>query len=270
MMDKAGRTHWDESWSITAAPPLLDPKSKALSKNVDRALGRVFDEAFAGMPTLSKSLLEAGCGCSATLPYFARHYGFSVSGIDYSEPGCELARRILDAAGVQGAIHHADLFAPPADLLDRFDVVFSYGLVEHFQDTAACLCAVSRFVKPGGLIVTIIPNMCGTIGWLQRKLNEKVYRVHVPLDCDDLRAAHEEAGLGVTRCDYLLSVNFGVISLQGVDTRSPRGFLKRIALAGLARATFLIWAVERMLGAELGKGRRFSPYIVCCASRPRT
>jgi SAM-dependent methyltransferase len=61
---------------------------------------------------------------------------------------------VLDAAGVPGEIVCADLFAPPPHLLAQFDVVVSFGVVEHFDDTAACVAACARLVKPGGLMVT--------------------------------------------------------------------------------------------------------------------
>lgn len=52
--------------------------------------------------------LEIGCARSRWLPYFAKEFGFEVSGIDYSEVGSQQATQILFNEGVQGNIVFAD------------------------------------------------------------------------------------------------------------------------------------------------------------------
>jgi len=267
-MDRAGKAHWDASWSGAPVPAPIDPESSALAKNVERTLGRLFDELFREAGARHMRLLEVGCARSAILPFFARRYGFVVAGLDYSEPGCELARLALERAGVSGEIHHGDMYAPPPELIERFDAVFSFGLVEHFEDTTRCVSALARFAKPGGVLLTIIPNMTGLLGTAQRILNESVYRIHVPLDREALRHSHVQAGLSVTRCEYLMSVNFGVINLQGVSLKTPVGLLKRMVTSALARSSYVVWAIERLFGREFPAVKAFSPYIYCVGTKP--
>jgi len=59
-----------------------------------------------------------------------------------------------------------ELFGPPPWMQEMFDIVMSWGVIEHFEDTAGCLQACSRFLKPGGTMITVIPNMCGIPGLL--------------------------------------------------------------------------------------------------------
>jgi 2-polyprenyl-3-methyl-5-hydroxy-6-metoxy-1,4-benzoquinol methylase len=52
---------------------------------------------------------------------------------------------MLRKAGVVGQVYCCDFFAPPGDLIGTFDVVISFGVAEHFQDTAECLRALRVF-----------------------------------------------------------------------------------------------------------------------------
>ena len=104
---------------------------------------------------------------------------FNVCGIDYSENGCIHSKRILEQQGIAGEIVLGDFFNPPKEMYKKFDVVVSFGVVEHFQETAECLKALRKYLKPGGIIITVIPNMAGLIGTLQRILNKKIYDIPV-------------------------------------------------------------------------------------------
>ena len=106
----------------------------------------MFLRLFANSETSSMRLLEIGCAKSAWLPYFAKEFSLSVCGLDYSPIGCQMSRKILQANGVVAEVFCADLFSPPDNMLGVFDVVVSLGVVEHFEDTASCLNAVSSFL----------------------------------------------------------------------------------------------------------------------------
>ena len=158
-MDRAGQEYWDALWEDERLPAPVDPRDKALSNYVFRKYHELFTRV---LPRGHKvRLLEVGCARSRWLPYFAAEHGYEVTGLDYSTTGCEQARQILAAAGVEGRIVEGDLFSPPEDLLEAFDVVVSFGLVEHFDDTTAATEALGRFLVPGGTLVTVIPNHRG-------------------------------------------------------------------------------------------------------------
>lgn len=265
--DRAGRAFWDAAWAKAALPAPVDPTDPSLQNTVNRRFDAFFRETFSGVTTSEQALLEVGCGRSAWLPYFALRFGFSVAGLDYSPIGCRQAEQVLARAGVGGAVYCADLFDPPVELRDAFDVVVTFGVVEHFEDTRAAVRALGRFVRPGGLVITNVPNMVGAIGTLQRRLNRPVYDVHQPLDPEALRAAHLGAGLEVARCDYFLSTNFGVVSLRDAPGGRIRRGVKKLVAAGLGRLSMLRWVAEEY-GLPVRVGRRWSPYINCVARRP--
>ena len=254
----AEESYWSANWARERALPRpVAPGDPGLANSVDRAWHAYFRRALAGVAPGSR-LLEIGAARSRWLPYFARHFGLTVAGLDYSERGCAQAREMLSLAGLQGDIFCADLFAPPPGLLGRFDVVVSFGVVEHFPDTAAAVAACTRLLGPGGRMITTVPNMRGIPGALQRMLDPKIYRIHVPLRPGDLRAAHECAGLEVVHCDYVMPANLRVVVVD--PNRRKRDTLRR-ALAG---ATKLLWAPERF-GVRVAPNRLTSPYIACAA-----
>lgn len=262
--DRAGQEFWNSLWSSKRHSRAIGDRPLNL---VEVAFGRFFDEAFALLGgTRGKRLLEIGCGDSGWLPYFAKRWNLEVSGLDYSPVGCERASELARDAGIDAEIVCADLFDPPPALERRFDVVISMGVIEHFDDTSGALRALGRFLAPGGIIVTIIPNMAGIDGTLMKWINRPVYDIHVPLDAPALSGAHEQAGLDLVRCDYLLSLNLGVVNAAGLDPSKLSTKFRQLLVAGFIGASRAVWLVERAL-RPLPPTRRFSPYIGAVARR---
>lgn len=266
-MDKAGKKYWEDSWAGADLPAPVDPRDMRLKNRVNRLFHRKFSGLFGGALPGGSRLLEVGCAKSAWLPYFSREFGLRVAGLDYSPAGCELARQVLGRSGVEGEIICADLFSPPQALAGAFDAAVSFGVAEHFDDTAACIKAVASLVKPGGLIVTSVPNLTGWIGAVQKLVNRPVYDIHRLLSPESLRAAHGAAGLEVAECGYFISSDFGVNNLTGLRAGTASWLLKKVLLGLLARASMLLWLFEEAIG-ELPANRLSSPYIVCVARRP--
>jgi 2-polyprenyl-3-methyl-5-hydroxy-6-metoxy-1,4-benzoquinol methylase len=266
-MDKAGKEFWEASWAASRPPDSVDPLRQGLTSYVHGRFDKYFRKVFAGAETRRAKLIEIGCARSLWLPFFATEFGFEVTGLDYSERGCQQEREILARAGVEGEVVCADFFSPPESLLGSFDVVVSLGVAEHFTDTPDCIKAFARFLKPGGLMLTSIPNMKGLPGLLARRFNRAFYDVHVPLDAQALAGAHAAAGLNVLECDNFMSSNFGVCSLEGIKERSAEWLAKKSILALLVRLSWLAWIVEDKTGGQLKPNRLTSPYINCVARK---
>ncbi|MCA1991311.1 MAG: class I SAM-dependent methyltransferase [Coleofasciculus sp. S288] len=216
------------------------------------------------METRQMKLLEIGCANSVWLPYFAKEFGFQIFGLDYSEIGCEQEKYILSKAAVKGDVVCSDFFAPPETMLEEFDVVISFGVAEHFEDTATCIQAFSKFLKPKGIMITIIPNMVGLTGWFQKLINRPVFDIHVLLDSDALAESHKVSKLKVVDCDYFMSTHFGVCNLNGIPIGSIAWLIKKGLLFFLIGFSVIIWYLETKLG-RFKPNRLASPYINCVA-----
>jgi SAM-dependent methyltransferase len=173
---------------------------------------------------------------------------------------CKQAEAILAKSGIRGAISHADIFDPPGDLLGRFDVVVSFGVVEHFDRPSDCVAMMARFGRPGATLLTLVPNLAGMAGIMQKYLCRRIYDIHVVLDRDALSAIHRDAGLEVRSCEYFMGVNWAVVNLSCL----PRYF-QSLAVGVQLGLSAPFWLIERM-GMSLPPNRVTSPYVVCVAS----
>jgi cyclopropane fatty-acyl-phospholipid synthase-like methyltransferase len=208
-------------------------------------------------------LVEVGCAQSVYLPYFAKQFGFKVCGIDRSEMGCDRARTILEREGVKGEVYCADFFSAPAQLIGRFDVVTSFGVVEHFQQTAEALRGMARLLKPGGRMFTNIPNLTGVLGY-QKLLDQDIYDAHVLLTRESLASAHREAGLEIESCDYFLPICLEVFNLE----RWPKHLLYWFTVRSFTAISRAVWFVDDHV-VRIRQNRWTSPYINCVGRRPR-
>lgn len=265
-MDKAGKQYWNDSWAASKLPIAMNPTDMSMGNHVNRRFHSFFVNQFDGLETRSLRLLEVGCAKSVWLPYFANVFGFEVCGLDYSPVGCQLATQILKANEIDAEIVCANLFSPPQSMLESFDIIVSFGVVEHFEETSDCISAISALLKPGGMLITSIPNMVGWNGSIQKYVNEPVYGIHQLVDSTLLTDAHKIAGLTVTKCDYFMFTNFGVSNLAGIPTNNLVWFLKKVLLAVLTRISMAIWMVEGRFGF-LKPNSLTSPYINCVARK---
>lgn len=263
--DFAGHGYWESLWADRALATPVDPADDARDNEVVRRLDQQFQRTFGSMPAGSR-LIEIGCANSGWLPYFASRFAFSVVGIDYSRAGCVQATAVLERAGLEREIVCADFFDPPPHLEGAFDALVSFGVVEHFDDTVACLRAFARYLQPGGVAFTVIPNMRGLGGFVQHMANREVFDIHIALSPQELQAAHEHAGFHVRSSEHFLSTNFGVLNLNGLRLSAPSTRMKAWAFTQLVRVSKAIWALEARAG-PLPTTRLFSPYIVCVAEK---
>jgi SAM-dependent methyltransferase len=265
-LDRAGKDHWERMWESEEFPADIDLRSQSVWAHRDQLFHEVFRNVLAGR-SAGSNLLELGCARSAWLPYFAREFGFQVAGLDYSELGATQAAERLRAAGISGDIRCADLFDPPADWRDGFDVVAWFGVAEHFQDTTAAIRAAARCLKPGGLLITEIPNMSGVIGWVQRWANKPVYDIHVPLTAPQLAARHAAAGLEVVASSYVVPADFGIVDPEGIPPGVSRSIKKRILYA-LRLLAGVIWWVDKRVGVWR-PGWLTAGFVIVCAEKRR-
>jgi 2-polyprenyl-3-methyl-5-hydroxy-6-metoxy-1,4-benzoquinol methylase len=268
-VDKAGPMYWERHWISTSLPKAVDHLKPGLRNYVNKRFHEYFHEKCSNMETSEMTLLEIGCARSIWLSYFAKEFGFNVSGIDYSPKGCEQARKALFDAGTQQEIICADFFAPPEWMIKRYDVIISFGVAEHFQDTQACIAAFAKFLKPGGTIITIIPNMVGLVGKVQKLINKSLFDIHVQLNPNDLCEAHQASGLKVLDCSYFLFTNFGVCNVGERSRGTIRWLLSRVIVAALSHLSMGVWLIEEFLPV-LKPNKFTSPYITCIARQTLT
>lgn len=233
----------------------------------DRRIAALFDR-HADLRSGSRAL-EVGCGRSPWLPLLARTFGCAVAGIDIEPYAADLARANLAGAGERGEIFCRDAFVLERGepLEGAFDLIYSMGLVEHFEDPADRLAILRRYLKPGGRIVTTVPNLHGVNWLLQRLADRGTLEGHVVHDPESLRRAHEGAGFATDATGYVGFHDGFLSSAAGAKSRT------RIRIHGALSLTL------NLLGAawvRLGRGaatpelRSLAPHVFYAGRRPAT
>ena len=140
---------WDSMWSRR------DWFTKLL--DFGRGVYNIFFRRFLNQYTSpDKEMIELGCG-SATLALSLRHKLKNLVGIDNSEEAVALAASHDKRMNVAAEFVHGDIFALPENLKNRFDLVWSQGLMEHFPDYEKVVQAHWNAAKPGGTILISVP-----------------------------------------------------------------------------------------------------------------
>lgn len=228
--DKVGKEYWSKVWweRKRDIPSAMNWEDCSLNNYRNYKLNKYFESVFSGLDTSNMDLLEVGCAGSDKLPYFGRKFGFNICGLDYSEKGCELSRKILEKENVEGNILCEDMFDPPDKLMGKFDVVISFGVIEHFEDTKNAINALHKMAKKSGLVISVIPNMNFLVGSLQRIVDNKVYRMHKPISVDSLISSHDSEKFETLECRYFMSLNLNIVNTSRYKEGIKRKVIDRL------------------------------------------
>lgn len=115
----------------------------------DYATRKMFDRYLLNLD--KKNILDVGCGTGLSMEYFCEH-GAIVKGVDITFSSIQYVNK-MGLLAVQGDARNL----PYKD--NSFDIVYSIGVIEHFDETHQALEEQVRVCKPGGLVVAVVPNM---------------------------------------------------------------------------------------------------------------
>lgn len=144
------------------------------SPYLDEILG-VFDRY---VPKGKLDVLEIGGAPGRYLACMARTFGHNVSCLDYSEVGCRKTLENFKMLKIDGNVMKADLFNLKDGQGPDFDLVYSLGLVEHFEDMVGVVRRHLEFLKPEGTLLIGMPNMLGLNGVILRRTAPKILATH--------------------------------------------------------------------------------------------
>lgn len=259
---KTSKSYWNNVYSsspkIVAA---VNEREYTLSNHVNLAFCSFFRKILKPYIGRNAKLLEIGCGSSQWLPYFQKEMGFDVSGIDYSPEGCQKSEKILADNNATGKIYCEDFHSPPFKLVQAFDIVVSFGVVEHFEKTAKCLQNFAFFLKPGGIMITIVPNLGGLPGFIQQRIDRVTFDKHIVMSPSDFEKSAKDTYLQNINSDYFLTSNFYILNLNSVAKKGFSWLLKKIFLIFLTRCSKIIWYLEKKFKTSIASSL-LSPYII--------
>ncbi len=126
-------------------------------------------------------LLEIGSAPGRRLIYFHKEFKYEPFGIDCSAEGIRRNRENFLIHGLKlENIFCGDAFGPcfQSKYRSHFDVVASFGLVEHFEDPRKLIEQHANLLKELGYLVISIPNFRGINYYCQRMLDRKALEGH--------------------------------------------------------------------------------------------
>jgi SAM-dependent methyltransferase len=189
---------WDEYWQSSQLPVEITKGAQTTSD----AILKVIDRFLVSNSRLS--VLEVGGAPGGYLAHVWRQFGHEVCVLDNSPVGIDLTRRNFKVLGIPGRVLEGDLFKPE-DAAPKFDVVFSLGLIEHFDDTHAVVAAHLDHLKPGGTLIVGCPNFRGVNLALLRELSPSLLEWHnlEAMDIAGWPSFERRLGLEVKFRDYV-------------------------------------------------------------------
>ena len=164
--------------------------------------------------------LEIGCAPGKILSWVGAKLGATVAGVDYSPRGVVLTRQLMRAVGVNADIREEDIFQttfPP----ESFDVVYSAGVIEHFEDPRVIVARHLQLTRPGGTTLITVPNFSGVHARVMYRFDPEGYKIHnlEIMSLAGLRSLVSPSPI------YHVNANFEgrfSISRYGIEKRLPR------------------------------------------------
>ncbi|SDM84680.1 Cyclopropane fatty-acyl-phospholipid synthase [Daejeonella rubra] len=169
---------------------------------------------------------------------------------------------ILKKVLTKNGLNKDDITVIESDLfqykpIEKYDLVLSCGLIEHFKDTKDIIERHLEFLKPEGTLFITLPNFRGVNGWVQKTFDRDNYLKH-NIDCMDpefLKKTMEDIGLEVVRASYLGKYS---VWLENKDQKSSltKAFIKSIWFIGKVATTIIPF-----------ESKVLSPYIILEAKK---
>jgi 2-polyprenyl-3-methyl-5-hydroxy-6-metoxy-1,4-benzoquinol methylase len=102
------------------------------------------------------SFLEIGCAPGGILGHICGALGYEAHGLDFACEPSDIEALLRRHKVNVGEIHKADFLAWRPER--RFDIVASFGFIEHFSDPLGLARRHFELAAPGGTVVLGVPN----------------------------------------------------------------------------------------------------------------
>lgn len=150
---------WDSFWRKSDASSRRKFLSNRYGVTVihQRRINEMLELILSDLDSTPGDIMELGCAPGRVMENMARlRPQHRYHGLDYAKDGVKRSRSALKNAGLCCTVHHGDIktFETPR----KYDLVVSYGLIEHFTDPLPMLKEHKRFCTPKGRVAITVPN----------------------------------------------------------------------------------------------------------------
>lgn len=158
IQDRRGDTRgslpvFERQWQTmieAAAEPEFGPQEQLFAELKCEALSEI-------LPPPPATMLECGCGSAEVSAFMARQ-GYDCTLLDASPAALRVARRRFEREGLRATYTLGNVYQLPFPD-DSFDILTSFGLLEHFADVDRVIAEMVRVIRPGGMFFAdIVPE----------------------------------------------------------------------------------------------------------------
>lgn len=184
------KAHWEEYWK---------------NYRYDKVPRKVVFDKFVPKLTTGNNLIEIGGFPGVFSAYFYRQGIRDVTILDfYINTGIvRKFEEINDLPGGSIQCIDSDFFAFTTE--KRYDVVFSSGFIEHFEDTRDVIRRHVDLLSQKGQLLILIPNFRGLNGKIQQRFDRENLEAHnlKSMEIPSLKEIMQSFGLSEISVDYI-------------------------------------------------------------------
>jgi SAM-dependent methyltransferase len=157
------RNYWREYWK---------------NYQYEKVPRKMFFDKYLPHNVLRKTFLEIGGFPGTTSIYFHKKYNCSVSLLDFY-----IDKEIVNGMEIANDVPKETIECIECDFFDftpkhLYDMVFSLGFIEHFNDTQDVIKRHVNLLAPNGHLLIVLPNFLGLNGWIQRCFDRESFEAH--------------------------------------------------------------------------------------------
>lgn len=207
-------------------------------------------------PDSSKTVLEIGCADSNFLCYLSKKFGYRAYGIDYSDAIAKTAELFKLNNLPEPILYKEDIFVWKSD--KTFDLVCSFGFIEHFDDIGPIITKHAELVAPGGKLIITLPHFAHAqylLHWLIDRDNLRKHNTKI-MNLGSIKKAVVRSGLKIEYLSYYKT--FGFWTENNKMTSAEKSINWLILKFGKVITKILSYDRPNLL---------FSPHIVCIATK---
>lgn len=204
----------------------------------------------------AKTVLEIGCADSNFLCYLTKRFEYKAYGVDYSDAILRTADLFKFNNLPEPILYKEDVFTWNPNI--KFDVVCSFGFIEHFEDIDTIISKHSELLAPGGKIILTLPHFAHAqyfFHWLIDRENLKKHNTKI-MNLGSIKNAIEKSGLKIEFLSYYKTFGFWT------ERKNMAIWEKTI--------NWVIIKLGKVITKIFGHDRPnflFSPHIVCVATK---
>ncbi len=195
----------------------------------------------------NKTCIEIGSFPGTYLPAIGKK-GYTLNGIDFNERNKTDLPPWLAGLGLKtGEFWSGDFFEFVKTANKKYDLVCSFGFIEHFENYDEVIQAHLDMVSPGGKVIITTPNFAGWMQYIPHRLfdKENLAKHNVKsMAPKKWKKLMESNGFEVKYCGYFGKYYFWY------DPAEHRSKLKMFFLKNVNRLIFNLNKLVKMSGKE--------------------